>query len=123
MVLNFGHTLGHAIEAATRYVRFSHGQAIGHGMILATRIASELGKIDKTEAAIIQKDVSQLSHLPSLGRLAWRSIDYHMRSDKKFTDHRLRFVLPRRIGEVEIVKDTPPGVVERVVRAYLRTSV
>ena len=45
-----------------------------------------------------------------------------MRSDKKFTDHRLRFVLPRRIGEVEIEGDTPPAVVEAVVREYLRES-
>ena len=122
MVLNFGHTLGHAIEAATRYRRFTHGQAIGHGMILATRIALELGKIDHVEAETIQSDLRRLSPLPLLGNLTWKSILRHMRSDKKFTDHRLRFVLPRRIGEVEIVEDTPPAVVEAVVREYLRQS-
>ena len=122
MILNFGHTLGHAIEAATRYRRFTHGQAIGHGMILATRIALHLGKIDRAESAAIEKDVGRLSPLPPLGSLTWKSIDHHMRSDKKFTDHRLRFVLPRRIGEVEIVEDTPPQAVESVVREYLRHS-
>lgn len=122
MVLNFGHTLGHAIEAATRYRRFTHGQAIGHGMILATRIALQLDKIDPTEAETIQSDLTRLSPLPPLGKLTWESIHHHMRSDKKFTDHRLRFVLPRRIGAVEIVGDTPPGVVEAVVRDYLRQS-
>jgi len=122
MVLNFGHTLGHAIEAATRYRRFTHGQAIGHGMILATRIALQLDKIDPTEAETIQSDLRRLSPLPPLGNLTWKSIHHHMRSDKKFTDHRLRFVLPRRIGEVEIVEDTPLEVVEAVVREYLRQS-
>ncbi len=122
MVLNFGHTLGHAIEAATRYQRFTHGQAIGHGMILATRIALHLGKIHQAEAATIQRDIGQLSPLPPLGSLTWKSIDHHMRSDKKFIDHRLRFVLPHRIGEVEIVEDTPPQLVESVVREYLRHS-
>ena len=122
MVLNFGHTLGHAIESATRYRRFTHGQAIGHGMILATRIAFHLGKIDRDESATIQRDIGQLSPLPDLGGLTWKSIDRHMRSDKKFIDHRLRFVLPRRIGEVEIVEDTPPQLVESVVREYLRHS-
>ena len=122
MVLNFGHTLGHAIEAATRYSRFTHGQAIGHGMILATRIALQLEKIDRAEAETIQSDLRRLSPLPPLGDLAWKSILHPMRSDKKFTDHRLRFVLPRRIGEVEIVEDTPPEVVEAVVREYLCQS-
>ena len=122
MVLNFGHTLGHAIEAATRYRRFTHGQAIGHGMILATRIALQLDKIDRAEAETIQSDLRRISPLPRLGNLTWKSIHHHMRSDKKFTDHRLRFILPRRIGEVEIVEDTPPGVVEAVVREYLRQS-
>ena len=122
MVLNFGHTVGHAIEAATRYRRFTHGQAIGHGMILATRIALQLGKIDRDEAATIQIDVRRLSRLPPLGNLTWKSIHYHMRSDKKFTDHRLRFVLPRCIGKVEIVEDTPPEVVETVVKEYILQS-
>ena len=122
MVLNFGHTLGHAIEAATRYRRFTHGQAIGHGMILATRIALQLDKIDRVEAETLQTDLGRLAPLPPLGNLTWKSIHHHMRSDKKFTDHRLRFVLPRRIGAVEIVEDTPPGVVETVVREYLIQS-
>ena len=45
-----------------------------------------------------------------------------MRSDKKIIDHRLKFVLPCRIGAVEIVQDTPPQLVENIVRAYLKSS-
>lgn len=122
VVLNFGHTLGHAIEAATHYQQFTHGQAIGHGMILATQISNCLGKIQATEAATIQQDVARLSPLPSLGKLRWKSIHHHMRSDKKIIDHRLKFVLPCRIGAVEIVQDTPPQLVENIVRAYLKSS-
>ena len=51
MVLNYGHTLGHALEAATHYKTFTHGEAIAHGMIMANQLAEQLNGLDATEAA------------------------------------------------------------------------
>ena len=120
MALNFGHTLGHAIESASAYRKFTHGQAIGHGMILATQIAKQLEKISAGEAEKIQNDISHMAPLPRLSNLRWQSICRHMLSDKKFIDNRLKFILPRKIGKVEIVEDIPLGVIKTIVRNYLR---
>lgn len=120
MALNFGHTLGHAIEAASAYCKFTHGQAIGHGMILATQIAKQLEKISAAEAVKIQNDISNLAPLPRLSNLRWQSIYRHMLSDKKFIGNRLKFILPRKIGKVEIVEGIPLEVIKSVVHKYLR---
>jgi len=120
MTLNFGHTLGHAIEVATAYRKFTHGQAIGHGMILATQIAKQLGKISAAEGEKLQNDICHLAPLPRLNNLRWQSICRHMLSDKKFIDNRLKFILPRKIGKVEIVEGIPLAVIQTVVQKYLR---
>jgi 3-dehydroquinate synthase len=122
MILNYGHTLGHAIESATKYERFTHGEAIAHGMILANLLAQQLKRLPSREAEHINDCIRRLSPLPSLRALRWNQIFRHMLTDKKFVDQRLRFVLPRHIGKVEIVQDVPPLAVEQVLRSYLHAQ-
>ncbi len=120
MILNYGHTIGHALESSTRYKRLTHGEAIGHGMIMATKLAEQLGKINPEEAQRITQSVQGLSPLPSLNSLRWDRVFRHMLADKKIVDQCLRFILPLRVGLVEIVSDVPKSAVESVVRAYLK---
>jgi 3-dehydroquinate synthase len=114
-VLNYGHTFGHAIEAETGYGTLLHGEAVSIGMICASRLAERLGRID-SELTQRQLDLLQALGLP----VALPDVDREvllaaMRRDKKVAHGRLRFVLPSRLGCVELVG----GVAEDDVRAVL----
>jgi len=121
MILNFGHTIGHALEAATHYRLLTHGEAIGHGMIMATQLARRLGKISDPDARRIEEVVHGISQLPSIYKLSWKRILLPLLADKKFVGQRLNFVLPRKIGRVEI-QETTQKAVEETVRSYLRSE-
>jgi 3-dehydroquinate synthase len=121
MILNFGHTTGHALEAATHYRLLTHGEAIGHGMIMATQLARRLGTIGDFEASRIEEVTRKISPLPSIHKLTWKGILSPMLADKKFVGQRLKFVLPRKIGQVEI-QETTQEAVEQTVRSYLQSE-
>jgi len=122
MVLNYGHTLGHALEAATQYKTFTHGEAIAHGMIMANQLAEQLNGLDASEAARINTSIQGIAPLPRPRQLRWAEVYRHMLSDKKFVDQKFRFVLPRRVGQVDIVKDVPKSAVQSVLRSYLHAE-
>jgi 3-dehydroquinate synthase len=122
MVLNFGHTLGHALEVATNYSRFTHGEAVGHGMIMATQLAVKLNKIDPREAQSIQQALAGVCRMPKVQDLDCRLLMNHMLSDKKIDNRKIRFVIPRGIGRVEIVQDAPVDAVRQIVSAYLQSG-
>lgn len=115
MILNFGHTLGHALEAAANYRRLRHGEAVGWGMIAAARLARELRMLDAAAAERIEALVRSIGPLPSIAGLKWSDISAAMYRDKKMRCGRLRFVLPRRIGEVTVTEDVPDSLVKAVV--------
>ncbi len=120
MVLNFGHTIGHALEAATGYRRFTHGEAVGHGMIMATHLAARLNKMDPEEGRLVQKVIASVSCLPSVRDLETRRLLRHLQSDKKVLNRQIRFVIPRSIGTTEILSDTPVELLKDVISAYIR---
>jgi 3-dehydroquinate synthase len=120
-VLNFGHTIGHALEAESAYRRFLHGEAVAWGMIAATHIAATIGRIDQKAALRISGTVLSLGPLP---RVEARSQDIVrlLRSDKKTRNGVVHFVLPREIGKVEIVNDVPEKVVVEAMNELRRLS-
>src|SRR5438477_12303623 len=73
-ILNFGHTVGHALEAAAKYQRIKHGEAVGYGMIAAARISASLQKLAEPERARIEAAVGSISRLPTLTGLKTRTI-------------------------------------------------
>lgn len=109
-VLNLGHTIGHALEAETRYTQLLHGEAVAWGMIAATHIALSTGKLDSVTAGRITNSVLGFGKLP---RMTWRtaSILKRLRSDKKTRHGVVHFILPREIGKVEITSDVPEPIV------------
>ena len=115
-ILNFGHTIGHAIEAALRYRAIRHGEAVGHGMIGAARIASGMGLLDDAERLRIEAAVGSIGRLPAIARLSSEALLDAMRHDKKVRDGRLHFVLPERIGAVQVRADVPVRLVRSVLR-------
>ena len=112
-ILNFGHTIGHALEAVTGYKRFLHGEAIGWGMIAATLMAVGTGKLSDTDAIRIIRLVASIGPLPSLGKIKASELRPILAGDKKARAGRVRWVLPRRIGKTEWGIDVPWQIVSR----------
>jgi 3-dehydroquinate synthase len=114
-VLNYGHTFAHAFETEAGYGTWLHGEAVAAGMVCASRLAERRGLIT---AEVTQRQVALLERfgLPTRPE-AWPVEDLLaiMRSDKKALASRLRFVLPRRLGEVALFDDVPEADVRRVL--------
>ena len=114
-VLNFGHTIGHALEAETNYRSLLHGEAVAWGMIAAARVAARVGKLSEGDALRIRDATREVGRLPKLEVCA-ASILRRLQSDKKTRNGKVHFVLPTEIGKVEIVNDVPAEVVLAAVR-------
>lgn len=116
-VLNYGHTIGHAIEAAQGYSgAYSHGEAIGLGMIAAARISRKLKMLSAKDLSRIEALIGDFN-LPV--RLKKASVEKIMRSlsyDKKFIRGINRFVLPVSIGRVAIKEGIPESVIREEIR-------
>ena len=112
-ILNFGHTLGHALETATNYRRFLHGEAIGWGMIAATLLAVAQGRLGDRAAACIIRLVASVGPLPPVRGIRATALQPILTSDKKARGGRVRWVLPRRIGQTQWGIEIPWPVVAR----------
>jgi 3-dehydroquinate synthase len=111
--LNFGHTFGHAIETASHY-GYSHGECVALGMVAASRMAVDLGMLDKQSCDRIV-EVIRNAGLPTSGlKLATKDVVDAMIFDKKVRAGKVHFVLPDRLGHVVIRDDAP---VEKVTAA------
>ncbi|MBU1871654.1 MAG: 3-dehydroquinate synthase [Candidatus Omnitrophica bacterium] len=111
-ILNFGHTLGHAIETAGGYQKYNHGEAIALGMILASRISKKLKLINQdTYLRIV--NLIKLSGLPvQIKGLSLKKILAAQYRDKKFIGSVNRFVLIKDIGRTIIKRNIPLGIIK-----------
>jgi len=115
-VLNYGHTFCHAFETVTGYGTLLHGEAVSIGMLCASRLAQLLGKIDQA-ATDRQKTLLRGLGLPT--DVPSASLDEFvsaMQRDKKVEHGKLRFVLPTKIGQVELVGDISTELVQKSLR-------
>ncbi|NIQ01692.1 MAG: 3-dehydroquinate synthase [Nitrospinaceae bacterium] len=103
MVLNYGHTLGHAVEALTDYSQYKHGEAVAIGMVYAARLSHQLGKCSAEVADRIQALVEKFQLPGAVPAFSSEQYIDTMYRDKKAHDKNIRFVLVRDIGTVEIV--------------------
>ncbi|MFL5329471.1 MAG: 3-dehydroquinate synthase [Gemmataceae bacterium] len=115
IVLNYGHTFAHAFETASGYGKWLHGEAVSAGMICASRLAERLGlctsEVTKRQVQLLERCGLPID-LPQGEVQTWLDL---MRRDKKAIANQLRFVLPRRIGEAEVVDDTSEADVTAVL--------
>lgn len=116
MILNYGHTIGHAIETITKYSVYNHGEAVSIGMVAAARISKEMGMIDEPTVVRIKGLLEKLKLPTSVEGLSSKKIVNSLKVDKKIREGRIRFVLPKKIGKVEIRDDVPIQVVKRVLK-------
>ncbi len=121
-ILNFGHTVGHALEAITRYRRFRHGEAVGHGMLVAGEISKNMGLLTATELESLQDAVRLCGPLPRADDLDVNAILKSIQSDKKSLGGRIQWVLLEQLGRARIVDGSkiPPQLLRTALRAGLR---
>jgi 3-dehydroquinate synthase len=114
-ILNYGHTFCHALETVTGYSQLLHGEAVSIGMLCASRLAERLGRITQRETNRQKTLLSALKLPVDLPKVDRDELIGAMARDKKVEHGKLRFVLPSRIGHVELVGE----VAESDVRAAL----
>ncbi|HEX4166191.1 MAG TPA: 3-dehydroquinate synthase [Bryobacteraceae bacterium] len=119
-ILNFGHTVGHAIEAETNYTRFLHGEAIGWGMLVAIRLAELGGKLSSQPADEMRRLITLYSsQLPSATGLGAHRLLNRLANDKKTLQGKIHFVLPVAIGKVAIFNGIEAELIERSISETL----
>ncbi|MDA8219758.1 MAG: 3-dehydroquinate synthase [Dehalococcoidales bacterium] len=120
--LNYGHTIGHALEAVSDYA-LTHGEAVGIGMAGAARLAAELGMLSPEEADRQNRLLQAFglaTRAPAELRADSDAVLEAMKHDKKAQGSSLRWVLPVRIGEVRLARNVPEAMVRRVVEVLIR---
>jgi 3-dehydroquinate synthase len=109
-VLNYGHTFCHAIETVSGYGTYLHGEAVAIGMVCASRLAERLGRIETSLTARQETLLRKLGLPTAIGDLNRDSLVAAMQHDKKTEHGELRFVLPSRLGHVELVGQVDPAL-------------
>jgi 3-dehydroquinate synthase len=104
-ILNFGHTVGHALEAVTKYRRFRHGEAIAFGMLAAADLAATRGALAERERQALANLISALGPLPSVADIGIAEVLEAVRRDKKVVNGRLHFVIAIDIGATMTIDD------------------
>jgi 3-dehydroquinate synthase len=119
-ILNYGHTIGHALEAVTQYRRLKHGEAVGYGMKAAANIALKAGLLEKDERALIDAGVEALGRLPRISDLSVSKILTAMTLDKKASQGKVPLILPTLIGKVIVSSEIAPAIVRACVKELLQ---
>jgi 3-dehydroquinate synthase len=119
-ILNFGHTIGHAIEAETAYVRLLHGEAVAWGMLAATRLAELTGTLKGVDADRIARVIGSYGPLPAIGDLQPERLLARLSSDKKTLQGKIHFVLPTSIGAVKVMSGIDRALIRQATAEALR---
>lgn len=117
-ILNLGHTFGHAVETATGYGTWLHGEAVATGMVMAADLSARLGwlpEVDRDRAVCLLERFGLPVQAPRIGAARGREL---MGMDKKVLDRKLRLVLLRRLGQADVVGDYPNEALEATLREH-----
>ena len=114
-ILNFGHTIGHAIEAAGGYQGYNHGQAISLGMVVAAGLSHKLGLIDAATVSRIKSLIRRYGLPVKIKGLPLPRIIRAHYHDKKFSGKENKFVLISRIGKPRIIKNIKLSLIKEAV--------
>jgi 3-dehydroquinate synthase len=118
-ILNFGHTVGHAIEAETGYTRFLHGEAVALGMKAAAHLSRLTGRLSEPVAGEIIDCIGNYGPIPSASDLAVDNLLARLTKDKKTIHGTVHFVLATSIGSTEVVAGIDPALVRAAIELSL----
>ena len=121
IILNYGHTIGHAVESAGGYShRYNHGEAVAIGMICAARISSRLGILKEPDKSRIEALIKKCRLPTKVSGLKLSRIYNALLRDKKFINGTNRLVLPSRIGKVSVVEGVTRSVILGSIKEAMR---
>jgi 3-dehydroquinate synthase len=120
-ILNFGHTLAHALESVTDYQRFKHGEAVGYGILFAAELSNNLAFCDKKDVELLNDVVQSVGVFPSLAGIRPSEVSQAFGLDKKNIRGSLQWVLLRGIGKPAIISEEniPPSIMATVLAGFL----
>jgi 3-dehydroquinate synthase len=116
-ILNFGHTLAHALEAAQKYAKLTHGQAVSLGMLYAAELSFSLSKCTKRDVEELA-GLIRLYSLPITCKCEYATIMKSMSYDKKFIYGKIRMVVMKGIGNVEVMTAIPFSMLKKTLRDF-----
>jgi 3-dehydroquinate synthase len=115
-LLNLGHTFGHAIESATNYATWLHGEAVGAGMLLAADMSQRLGWVSSADVARVEKVLQQFELRTDVRELTAATLAEKMKIDKKVAAGRIRLVLLKAIGKSVVTGDYDDAALRETLR-------
>ena len=104
-ILNFGHTVAHALEKVTNYKYFKHGEAVGYGIIAAAEISKKVANFDQNELNLLNDVVSLAGNLPSCQNIEVKQVVEAFQFDKKNVGESLQWILLEEIGKPLILSN------------------
>lgn len=119
-VLNFGHTVGHAIEAASHSGEYQHGEAIALGMRIAAKISVHLKMLSINDDNRLNAVITRVGLPKNFSKVALKDIMRLMMHDKKFVGKKNCFVLAKRIGQVDLVTGVDLNLVKKATQEFMR---
>ena len=121
-ILNFGHTLAHALEKVTDYKYFKHGEAVGYGVMFAAELSKKLEILSENELNLLNDVLHSVGKLPDTRSISLEKVFRAFAFDKKVIGKSLQWILLEEIGKPIIVenKDIPPTVVNETLKKILQ---
>jgi 3-dehydroquinate synthase len=118
-ILNFGHTIGHALETLTGYERYQHGEAVAIGMVAAGKLAQSLSLFNATGLNRLIELIKAAGLPTTIPHLAISKFLDTIYRDKKITAHNIRMVLPQQLGQVRVVPDISEKILIKTIRSLI----
>ena len=115
-LLNLGHTFGHAIESATNYTTWLHGEAVGAGMLLAADVSQRLGWVSAADVERVEKVLGKFGLRTDVSSLSAATLAENMKIDKKIAAGRIRLVLLKAIGKSVVTGDYEDAALRETLR-------
>jgi 3-dehydroquinate synthase len=119
-ILNYGHTIGHALEAETQYKRLLHGEAVAFGMRAVSHLGRLTGTCSEADARLMNDSISAYGALPALDGVTVDSLVSRLGSDKKTIQGRVHFVLAECIGSVVVRSGIEESLIREATRCALK---
>ncbi|MCY7346477.1 MAG: 3-dehydroquinate synthase [Pyrinomonadaceae bacterium] len=123
-ILNFGHTLAHALEKVTDYKRFKHGEAVGYGILFAAELSKTLDILDENKLNLLNDVMRRVGELPDTQNISLEKVFEAFAFDKKTIGKSLQWILLEDIGKPKIVggKDVSSAIVYETLKKVLRDN-